>query len=100
MPPFDSMPCGAWSSWLLLARRAAGMEMLLVPRNRAIDHVDLMSGLADAVAFARIPDHDRLDTGVLQRDEILLGLGDRHVVVVLAVHEHHRRLDVGNVAQR
>ena len=50
--------------------------------------------------FARVADHDRLDADVAQRDVELLRLGDRHVVVVLAVHEHRRRLDLVDVAER
>src|SRR4029078_5998572 len=94
------LPCAAWSSWLLLARRAAGMEMFFVPGDRAIDYVDLGFRLADAVPFARVADHDRLDARVLERDEILLGLRNRHVVVVLAVHEHHQPHHVGDVTER
>ena len=42
-------------------------------------------GLAHPVPFPRIAHHHRLHAHVLERDVELLGLGDRHVVVVLAV---------------
>ena len=74
--------------------------MLVVPCDRSIDDIDLVFGLAHAVPLARITHHDRLDAGVLQRNVVLLRLGNRHVVVVLAMHEHDRRLYFRDVAQR
>ena len=56
--------------------------------------------LGDAVPLARVAHHLRLHTDVHQRDEKLLGLGDRHVVVVLTVKEERWRLGLGDVAQR
>src|SRR5437773_5784008 len=77
-----------------------GGEMFLVPRDAAVDEIDRVLRLADPVPLARVADHHRLDADVLQRDIKLFRLGDRHVVVVLSMHEHRRRLDVLDVADR
>src|SRR5262245_10167223 len=83
------------------ARRGGrGREVPAVPLDAAIDRIDHVAGLAQAVAFARVADHDGFDAGVAEGDEVLLGFGDRHVVVVLAVHEHDRRLHLRDVAER
>ena len=59
-----------------------------------------MLRFADAVAFARISNHHGFSPDVLQRDIELFRLGNRHVVVVLAVHQHRRCVRVGDMAQR
>src|SRR5262245_14633522 len=61
-------------------------KMLFVPRDRPIDLIDDVLRFADAVPLARIPHHHDFGADVLQRDVELLRFGDRHVVVVLAVH--------------
>jgi hypothetical protein len=45
------------------------------------------------MAFSRVSDEHGLDTDVHQRNEELLGLRNRHVVIVYAVAEQRRRLD-------
>jgi len=50
------------------------------------------------MAFSRVSDEHGLDTDVHQRNEELLGLRNRHVVIVYAVEEQRRRLDSRNRA--
>ena len=59
-----------------------------------------MLGLAHTVSLARVPHHDRRHADVLERDVVLLRLGNRHVVVVFAVDHHRGRAHVRHVLQR
>src|ERR1041385_4439039 len=62
--------------------------MPVVPGDAAIERVDNVAGLAQAVALTRIAEHYRFHADVLQTNVELLGLGDWHVIVVFAVNEH------------
>ena len=59
-----------------------------------------MAGFAQAVPFTRIAHERGRHAHVVQGDVKLLGLGDRHVVVVLAVQDERRRLRLVNLADR
>src|ERR1019366_6643750 len=76
------------------------VEPPIVPGDTPVDAVGDVLRLAQAVSLARIAHHQRLHADVPQRDVELLRLRDRHVVVVLAVDEHHRRLHARYVPDR
>ncbi len=74
--------------------------MAVVPGQAPVDQVLNVTGLPDAVPFAGIAYHNCLHPDILQGDVELFGLGNRHVVIVLAVGEHRRRVHLSRVAER
>ena len=74
------------------AKGAGFREMLFIPSDRTVGPVDLVLDLLQSVAFSRVADEYSFRADVFQSDEELLGLGDRHVVIVFAVNDKRRRM--------
>src|SRR6185312_4354881 len=72
----------------------------VVPRDTPVDEIDDVLRLTHSVPLARITNHHHRHTDILQCYVELLRLRNRHVVVVLTVHQHHRRLHARDVTQR
>src|SRR5262245_17695690 len=51
-------------------------EVRVVPVHAPVQGVDLVAGLAESVPFPWVPQHDGFHPRILERDVILLGLGD------------------------
>src|SRR5215470_7455297 len=87
----------------LLYRKTASIvfwKMLFVPPDGPIDAVHHMLGFAQAMSLAGIAHKNRFHTDILERDVELLRFGYRHVSVILAVHQHDRRMHLGDVFER
>src|SRR5262249_43295163 len=65
-----------------------------------MNQIDLMIRLRNAVAFARITDEHNINAAFAQRAVILLGLGNRHAAILLAVRDHQGRLYAVYVSHR
>src|ERR1700738_4974535 len=75
------------------ARRACAspLQIPVKPSERTMDLVYTMQGFTQTVTFARITDQRGFNSAALQGCVHLLGLGDGHVIIPLAVDEHGRR---------
>src|SRR5216684_1032763 len=81
-------------------KRAGRGEVLFVPCDAAVDGIDVVFNLAQAVALARIAHENGLGAHVFQGNEELLGFGDGDIVVVFAMHQHRRRVSGSHMLQR
>ena len=74
--------------------------MFFVPGNGAVDGIDDVLDLAEAVALAGIAHKNSFGSNVLESDEELLRFGDGHIVVIFAVENQRGRVDGGHILQR
>src|SRR6266480_6105906 len=95
--PPRSDPDGARS---MLARRCrrcrlARSDPVREPRADAFEAIHEQprwAGAGEAVERARIAHEFRRNPALAQGDEELLGIGDRHTLVVFGMHDQHRRM--------
>src|ERR1043166_4327840 len=76
------------------------LQILIKPVEGSLEHINAMSGLAETMPFTRIADQDGIDAAATQSHVHLFSLRDVHVIVLLTVNEHGRRLRLSNVPQR
>src|SRR3954468_13382150 len=80
------------------------LQPLIHPADDVLEALDAMPGLARAgqlVGLAREADHHRRDLPIFERAEHhLAAVGRRRAIVPVAVDQHQRRRDVGDVRDR
>ena len=74
-------------------------KMFFVPRDAAVDRIDVVRDFGESVSFARIANEDGFRAHIFQRDEKLLSFRNGHIIVVFAVQEHRGRVGGGNVLE-
>src|ERR1700730_338670 len=75
-------------------------EMPVIPINAPVYVIDKVAGFLKAVTLPRVKDQYRFDPDLFQSDVVLHGFLRGDIVIVQAMHEHDRCVDVHDVAHR